>query len=55
MGFDVGGNDFNITLWGQNLTDDEYTIDALPFETFAFPVQVFGQPRSYGVSLGLNF
>ena len=55
MGFDVGGNEFSITFWGQNLTDDEYTIDALPFETFAFPVQVFGQPRSYGVSLGYNF
>jgi len=55
MGFDAGGNDVTITLWGQNLTDDEYIIDALPFETFAHPVQVFGQPRSYGVSLGYNF
>ena len=55
MGFDVRGNEFSVTLWGQNLTDDEFTIDALPFETFAFPVQVFGQPRSYGVSLGYNF
>jgi len=55
MGFDVGGNDLSVTLWGQNLTDDEYIVDALPFETFAHPVQVFGQPRSYGVSLGYNF
>ena len=55
MGFEVGENELNVTFWGQNLTDDEFTIDALPFETFAFPVQVFGQPRSYGVSLGYNF
>ena len=55
MGFEVGENELNVTFWGQNLTDDEFTIDALPFETFAFPVEVFGQPRSYGVSLGYNF
>jgi len=55
MAFDAGGNDVLVTLWGQNLTDDEYVIDALPFETFAFPVQAFGQPRSYGVSIGYNF
>ncbi len=55
MGFDIGGNNLAISLWGQNLTDDNYIIDALPFETFAFPVQVFGQPRSYGISLGYNF
>ncbi len=48
-------NDIRVAVWGQNLTDDEYTIDALPFETFAFPVEVFGQPRTYGVTVGYDF
>lgn len=56
MNFDVAdGNQVTLALWGTNLLDDKYLIDALPFETFAFPVEVFGQPRSYGVSLGYNF
>ncbi len=48
-------NDVRVSVWGQNLTDDEFTIDALPFETFAFPVQVFGTPRTYGVTVGYDF
>ena len=58
IGFDIdmgGENSARLTFWGQNLTDEEYQLDALPFETFAFETQVFGQPRSYGVSLGYDF
>lgn len=56
MNFDVeNGNQVTLALWGTNLLDEKYLIDALPFETFAYPVQVFGQPRSYGVTLGYRF
>ena len=55
MGFDVGGKEASISLWGANLLDDEYTIDGLPFNTFAFNTAVFGQPRTYGVAAGLKF
>jgi outer membrane receptor protein involved in Fe transport len=44
-----------VALWGQNLFDDEYTVDALPFETFAKQVHVFGTPRTYGVTIGYDF
>ena len=55
MGFDVGGIDTSISFWGANLLDDEYTIDGLPFNTFAFNTAVFGQPRTYGVAAGVRF
>ncbi len=56
MGFDLaGGNRATVSLWGQNLTDEEFLIDALPFNTFAYNVEVYTQPRSYGVSVAVDF
>ena len=55
VGFDIGGREASISLWGENLTDDEYTIDGLPFNTFAFNTAVFGTPRTYGVAAGVKF
>ena len=56
MGFEMGdGGMATITFWGQNLLDDEYIIDALPFETFAHATKVYGQPRSYGVTAAYKF
>jgi iron complex outermembrane receptor protein len=49
------GRVVSVSLWGQNLFDDEYTVDALPFETFVKQVHVFGTPRTYGVSVGMDF
>ena len=54
--FDLAnGNQATVALWGQNILDKEYLIDSLPFETFAYRTQVYGQPRSYGASLGIKF
>ena len=49
------GTEFSLAVWGQNIFDDKYQIDSLPFETFAFRTQVFGQPASYGVTAGIKF
>ena len=49
------GNEATIALWGQNLFDEEYLIDSLPFETFAYRTEVYGQPRTYGATLGYKF
>ena len=54
--FDMAnGNTATIALWGTNLLDEEYLVDSLPFESFAYRTQVFGQPRSYGATLGVKF
>lgn len=55
VNFEAAGQDITLAIWGENLTDDEYTIDGLPFNTFAFNTAVFGQPRTYGVSAGVKF
>jgi len=56
LGFDLNeGDEAFIALWAQNLLDDKYTVDALPFETFAKQVHVFGTPRTFGVSAGYKF
>jgi iron complex outermembrane recepter protein len=49
------GSELSFSVWGQNIFDDKYTIDSLPFETFAFRTQVFGQPATYGVTAGITF
>ncbi|QJB68789.1 TonB-dependent receptor [Parasphingorhabdus halotolerans] len=49
------GNKFTFSVWGENIFDDKYQIDSLPFETFAFRTQVFGQPATYGVTAGIEF
>lgn len=56
LGFEMGeGNEAYVALWSQNLLDEEYTIDTLPFETFAKEVNVFGTPRTFGVTAGYKF
>jgi len=49
------GSKFTFAVWGQNIFDDKYQIDSLPFETFAFRTQVFGQPATYGITAGIEF
>ncbi len=58
IGYDfetANGNPVTVALWGTNILDEKYLVDSLPFETFAFRTQVFGQPQSYGVTLGYKF
>ena len=49
------GTDVSLSFWGENIFDDEYTIDSLPFETFAYRTIVWGHPATYGVTLGIGF
>ncbi|MEM9706104.1 MAG: TonB-dependent receptor [Pseudomonadota bacterium] len=49
------GNEAFISIWGQNLTDDEYTVESIDFSSFAFETAVFGVPRTIGGSIGVRF
>jgi len=58
LGLDIelsSGSTARISIWGENILDDRYTVDALPFETFAERVVVFGQPATYGVTASIEF
>lgn len=49
------GNKAFLKLWGKNITDEEYRIDGIGFRAIAYDVFVFGEPASYGASLGMSF
>lgn len=50
----VGQNStMQIALWGNNLTDEEYRINGIPFGPFA--VSFYGEPLAYGLEATLDF
>lgn len=47
---DMGGNgQLRISLWGQNLADEEYRNWGIDFASLGFAGATWGQPRTYGV------
>ncbi len=50
------GRAVTVFAYGQNLTDDEYTIDALDvLSPLVGVINVFGQPRTYGGGVSVTF
>ena len=45
----VGGGQASISLWGRNITDEEYPV--LAFNTSSAIVYAYGDPRMAGVEL----
>jgi iron complex outermembrane recepter protein len=43
----------SISLWGKNLTDEEYAILRFPLGTTT--IQAFGPPRTYGMEISYNY
>ena len=47
---------FEVSLWGKNLTDKEYLIDAgNSGDNIGFPTFIAGAPRTFGVKLKIGF
>lgn len=52
----LGESDVTVFFYGQNLTDDAFTIDALDaFQAVIGTTNVFGQPRTYGGGISVKF
>lgn len=49
----IAGTDFNISVWGKNLLDEEYRMNGIPLGTYS--VNYYGDPATYGVELSYNF
>jgi iron complex outermembrane recepter protein len=47
----VGGGDMSVALWGKNLENKEYVVDAVASFPHASRAVLFGEPRSYGIDL----
>ncbi len=55
LGFETE-NGLNVTLWGRNVTDDEYLISAFPAVAQAGSISGYrNQPRTYGVTIRKDF
>jgi len=53
---DVDGGRVTVFVYGQNLTDDEFTIDGLDvLGGLVGTTNVFGQPRTYGGGVSVSF
>ncbi|MBB3046974.1 iron complex outermembrane receptor protein [Litorivivens lipolytica] len=49
------GGTMAVSLWGKNLGDEEYQLDIIGAFPWSTRVGAFGEPRSYGVDLSLQF
>jgi len=48
-----GEQSLDVALWGKNVTDEEYRVNGIPTQTGA--LNYFGDPRTYGLDVSLNF
>lgn len=44
-----------VSLWGRNLTDEEYRQWGIDFGTLGYAGDVYGEPRSYGIDVSYRF
>jgi len=49
----ASGQNLKLSLWGKNLTDEDYRINGIPAQFGA--VNYYGDPRSYGVDVTYDF
>ncbi len=51
----VGSATASFSLWGRNLTDEEYRVHGIDFGALGYAGNVYGEPRSYGIDLDVSF
>ncbi|MDY0005567.1 MAG: TonB-dependent receptor [Spongiibacteraceae bacterium] len=47
----VGAGQMTVSLWGRNLTDDDYPLSALNLGALGVITEQYGDPRTYGLEL----
>ncbi|MBK7250914.1 MAG: TonB-dependent receptor [Gammaproteobacteria bacterium] len=51
----LGGGTASVSLWGKNLTDEEYRVHGIDFGAMGFATSVYGEPRSVGIDFIVAF
>jgi iron complex outermembrane receptor protein len=51
----VGGGVMRASLWGENLTDEDYSISGINFGGLAIITEGYGAPRTWGVELAYEY
>ena len=54
-GIKLGGSSLGLTIWGKNLTNKEYVTRAVDFGQLGFAGVIYGDPRTFGLSLDVEF
>jgi iron complex outermembrane recepter protein len=49
------GDGIGLTFWGKNLTNKKYVIRSVDFGQLGFATVIYGDPRTYGVTLDFGF
>lgn len=52
---DLGGTQATVSLWGKNLTNEDYLYAGIDFGSLGFAGVNYGDPRSYGVEVAIKF
>ena len=51
-----GDSLMRVSLWGKNLTDESYwNFGVNIFSSFGFDINTYGEPRTYGIELEVDF
>jgi iron complex outermembrane receptor protein len=53
--FGGSGNGFGLTLWGKNLTNEKFVTRSVDFGQLGFAGVIYGDPRTYGLTLDVEF
>lgn len=51
----VANTELSISLWGKNLTNEDYLLSGIDFGSLGFGVVTFAEPRTWGVDLVARF
>lgn len=55
----IAGSNFNVSIWGKNITDEEYRINGIPMGdgtgAFIGGINYYGDPVTYGVEVSYEF
>ncbi|MFM7028216.1 MAG: TonB-dependent receptor [Chakrabartia sp.] len=49
------GKKASVTFWGKNLTNKAYVVRSVDFGTFGYATDIWGDPRTYGVTVDMAF
>jgi iron complex outermembrane receptor protein len=51
----IGSGNLTLSIWGKNITDKKYKVVGIDFGQLGFAGNIYGEPASYGLDLGVKF
>lgn len=51
----IGSGEAMISLWGRNITDEDYRVSSIDFGALGYGTSVYAEPMTWGVDLNLKY